>query len=120
MVKRRTERRRQQRRDVKSDGRGFRTIEIFVKVDGCKVFPLNVSLGHNFGDVVIRAYENKRDVSMTCEGRVIRRSDDLKNCGISDGSTVQVMSRMRGGGKHKNKKSKTEKEQTRHGTGVSE
>ena len=42
---------------------------------------------------------------------MIRRSDDFKNCGIGDGSTVQVMSRMRGGGKHKDKKSKAEKKQ---------
>ena len=41
----------------------------------------------------------KRDVYMTVvKNKVIRRSDDLMNCGISDGSTVRVVSRMRGGG----------------------
>ena len=42
-LKRRTKRRRQQGRDetsAKPDGRGFRTIQIFVKVDGSNVFPL--------------------------------------------------------------------------------
>ena len=46
---------------------------------------------------------------MTCEGRVIRRSEELRSCGVRDGSTVQLMSRMLGGGKHKDKKSKSEK-----------
>ena len=48
---------------------------------------------------------------MKCEGRVLRRSDELKSCRGSDGSTVQVVSRMRGGAKHKDKKSKAEKKQ---------
>ena len=119
-VKRRTKQRRQQGRDeasAKSDGKGFKTIQIFVKVDGSKVFPLEVSLSDKVGDVAKRipssACDSKRDVCMTCEGRVIRRSNDLKNCGISDGSTVQVMSRMRGGGKHKDKTSKAAKKRNR-------
>ena len=32
-------------------------------------------------------------------------------CGVKDGSAVQVASRVRGGGKHKDKKSKAEKKQ---------
>ena len=43
--------------------------------------------------------------------RVRRRSDELRSCGVVDGSTVQVVSRMRGGGRHKDKKSKAEKKQ---------
>ena len=78
------------------------------------MFPLEVSLSDKIGDVVKRIpsspCDSKRDENMTCEGRVIRRSDDLKNCGIG-GSTVQVTSKLRGGGKHKNKKSKAEKKQ---------
>ena len=45
-VKRRVEERRQQGRDeasVKSDGRRSRATQIFVNVDGSKVFPLEVS-----------------------------------------------------------------------------
>ena len=71
-LKRRTKRRRQQGRDetsVKPDGRGFRTIQIFVKVDGSNVFPLETSLSDQVSDVVIRipssAYDTKRDVYMT-------------------------------------------------------
>ena len=86
-----------------------------MKVDWSKVFPQELSLSDKVGDVLkripSRAHDCKRDVYMTCEGRVIRRSDDLENCEISDGSTAQDVSRMCGGGKHKNKKSKTEKKQ---------
>ena len=48
---------------------------------------------------------------MTSGGRILRRSDKRKNCEVRDGSTVEVMSRIRGGGKHKDKKSKVEKKQ---------
>ena len=85
---------------------------MFVKVDGSKAFPLEVSLSDKVGDVVKRipssACDSKRDVYMTCEGRVIRRSDDLKGCGISDGGTLQITPRIRGG-RHKGKKNKAEK-----------
>ena len=40
---------------------------------------------------------------------MIRRGDELKVCGITDEGTLQVMSRMRGGGRHKDKKSTAEK-----------
>ena len=45
------------------------------------------------------------------EGKVLRGSDKLRNCGISDGSTVQMTNQLRGGGVHRNKKSqgRTEK-----------
>ena len=83
-----------------------------MKVDGSKAFPLEVSLSDKVGDVVKRilssACDSKHDVYMTCEGRAIRRGDELKGCGISDGGTLQVTSRMRGRGRHKDKKSKAE------------
>ena len=122
-VKRRTKQRRQPGRDeasVKFDGRMFRTIQMFVKVDGCQAFPLEVSLSDKVGDVVKRipssACDSKRDVYMTCEGRVIRRSDDLKGCGISDGGTLQVTPRLRGG-RHKGQEESSREEarsQNRH------
>ena len=40
-----------------------------------------------------------------------KRGEELRSCGVKDGSAVQVASRVRGGGKHKDKKSKTEKKQ---------
>ena len=38
------------------------------------------------------------------EKRVLRRRDALRRCGVRGGSTVQVTSRMRGGGRHKEEK----------------
>ena len=48
---------------------------------------------------------------MTMHGRVLKRTERLKSCEVTDGCTIQVMSRLRGGGKHKDKKSKAEKKQ---------
>ena len=50
------------------------------------------------------------DVYVTCDGRILGKDDNLKSCGVRDGSTVQVMSRMRGGGKHEVKKGNEEKQ----------
>ena len=52
------------------------------------------------------------DVYVTCGGRILRKDDKLKSCGVRDGSTVQVTSRLRGGGKHKDKKNKEEKKRS--------
>ena len=49
---------------------------------------------------------------MTMHGKVLRRNEKLKSCGVSDRCTIQVTSRMRGGGKHREKKSKIEKERS--------
>ena len=44
---------------------------------------------------------------------ILRGSDKLKSCEFRDGSTVEVTSRMRGGGgKHREKKIEKEKERT--------
>ena len=40
-----------------------------------------------------------------------RRDQKLKSCEVTDGCMIQVTSRMRGGGKHKDKKIKAEKKQ---------
>ena len=42
----------------------------------------------------------------------LRRRDKLESCELRDGSILEVTSRMRGGGRHKDKKSKSEKKQT--------
>ena len=44
-------------------------------------------------------------------GRVLKGNEELGICGVRDGSTVQVVRRLRGGGKHKDKKSEREKKQ---------
>ena len=53
---------------------------------------------------------SEQDVYVTCEGKMLRKDEQLKSCGVRDGSTIQVTSRVRGGGKHKDKKSKAEKQ----------
>ena len=49
---------------------------------------------------------------MTMGGRVLRRSEELRSCGVSDGCTIQLTNRMRRGGRHKDKKSKVDKKAT--------
>ena len=49
---------------------------------------------------------------VTCEEKVLRKSDELKSCGLSHVSTVQITSKMRGGGKHRDKQGKVEKERS--------
>ena len=49
---------------------------------------------------------------MTLHGRILKRGEKLRSCEVTDGCTIQVTSRMRGGGKHKDKKSKIEKERS--------
>ena len=49
------------------------------------------------------------DVFVMCEGKMLRKDDELKSCGVTDGCTMQVMSRMRGGGRHKDQRNRSEK-----------
>ena len=91
-----------------------RTIQIFVKVNESRTFPLDVSPDDKVDDV-IRQIQSEEDMYVTMHGRVLKRSKKLKSCEVTDGCVLQVMSRMRGGGKHKGKKSKAEKKQTASG-----
>ena len=59
--------------------------------------------------------QSEEEVYVTLHGRVLKRSEKLKNCEVTDGCMIQVTSRMRGGGKHKVKKSKAEKKQAASG-----
>ena len=53
---------------------------------------------------------------MTMHGRVLKRSEKLKSCGVTDGCATQITSRIRGGGRHKDKKRKesAKTERTEH------
>ena len=84
-----------------------RTVQIFVKVDGGKTSAMEMEMSDKVKKIPI----SDQDVYVTSGGRILRRSDKLESCEVRDGSTIQVMSRMRGGGKHKDKKSKVEKKQ---------
>ena len=57
-------------------------------------------------DIVKKIPISDQDVYVTSGGRILRGSDKLKSCEVRDGSTVEVTSRMRGGGKHKDKRVK--------------
>ena len=88
-----------------------RTVQIFVKMDGGKTSAMEMEMSDKVDDIVKKIPISDRDVYVTSGGRILSRSDKLESCEVRDGSTIQVMSRMRGGGKHKDKKSKVEKEQ---------
>ena len=63
-------------------------------------------------DIVRRSVGcGKQCVHAICEGRMLRKNDEMKSCGVRDGSTVKIASRLRGGGKHKDNKSKSKKKQ---------
>ena len=113
-VRRRT--RTQEPRQPEEDRKNRPMVQIFVKVDGSKTFPLMASPRDKVHEVMRRIRNNvkfsKSDVYMTCEGRVLRWGDELKSCGVDDGCTVQTMNMMCGGGKHSNRKNKAEKKLT--------
>ena len=71
---------------------------------------MEVALNDKVSDMM-RRIPSGGDVYVTSGGRVLRRSDELRSCGVVDGSTVQVVSRMRGGGRHKDKRSNAERKQ---------
>ena len=39
---------------------------------------------------------------------MLRRNEELRSCGVSEGSTVEVTGRMRGGWRHNDKKNNAE------------
>ena len=91
-----------------------RTFQIFVKMDDSKTVTMDVEPIDKIGDIVRRSVGGGRqDVYATCEGTVLRRDDELKSCGVRDGSTVQIVSMLRGGGKHKDKKNQSKKKQAK-------
>ena len=85
-------------------------VQIFVKVDGGKTSAMEMEMSDKVHDIVKKIPISDLDVYVTSEGRVLRGCEELKRSGVRDGSTVHVMSRLRGGGKHKDKK-KVEKKQ---------
>ena len=87
-----------------------KTVQIFVKVNGSKATLMEVNLTDDKVEDMKRQIQKDEDVYVTLDGKVLRRDEKLKSCGVSDGCTIQVTSRMRGG-RHKDKKSKVEKKQ---------
>ena len=73
-----------------------KTVQIFVKVDGSKVSPMEVSLTDDRVEDVMRRIQNDEDAYVTMHGRVLKKGERLRSCGVTDGCTVQVTSRLRG------------------------
>ena len=89
---------------VMDASRGSRAFQIFVKVDNLLALMMDVSSNDKISDVVRRRVGyGKQDVFATCEGRILRKDDELKSCGVRGGSTVQIVRRTRGGGRNKDK-----------------
>ena len=87
-------------------------VQIFVKVDGGKTSVMEMEMSDKVDDIVKKISISDRDVYVMSGGRILKGSDKLKICEVRDGSTVEVTSRMRGRGRHKDKKSKSDKKQT--------
>ena len=83
--------------------------QIFVKVNVSKATPMEVNLTDDKVEDVMRQIQKDEGVYVTMHGKVLRRDEKLKSCGVSDGCTIQVTSRLRGGGKHKDKKGQKER-----------
>ena len=85
--------------------------QIFVKVNGSKATPMEVNLTDDKVEDVMRQIQKDEDVYVTMHGKVLRKDEKLKSCEVTDGCTMQVTSRLRGGGKHKDKRSKADTKQ---------
>ena len=81
-----------------------KTVQIFVKMNGSKATPMEVNLTNDKVEDVLRQVQNDEDVYVTMHGRMLKRSERLRSYGVTDGCTIQVTSRMRGGGRHKGQK----------------
>ena len=86
-------------------------VQIFVRVNGSKATPMEVNLTDDRVEDVMRRIQNDEDAYVTLHGRVLKRGEKLKSCEVTDGCTIQVTSRLRGGGKHKDKRSKADTKQ---------
>ena len=75
-----------------------RMVQIFVKMDGARTVPMEVSFDAKVRDLQSRALrsksENDQDVYVMSDGRVLNGSEELGSCGVRDGSAVQVVRRL--------------------------
>ena len=76
------------------------------QVNESKAIPMEVNMTDDKVEDVMRRIQNVEDTYITLHGRVLKKSERLKSCGVTDGCTIQVTNRLRGGGRHKVKKSK--------------
>ena len=93
---------------VTRNRRQRKMVQIFVKVNGSKATPMEVNLTDDKVQDVMRRIQKDEDAYVTMHGKVLKRREKLNSCEVTDGCTIQVASRLRGGGRHKNKRSMTE------------
>ena len=86
-----------------------RVVQIFVKVDGMKTVLRELSPEDKVQKILNTVSGSDQDVYTMCEGMMLRKDDQLKSRGVRDGRKIQIMSRMRSGGRHKDKRSKAKK-----------
>ena len=96
---------------VTRNRRQRKMVQIFVRVNGSKATPMEVNLTDDKVEDVMRQIQKDEDVYVTMHGKVLRRDEKLKSCEVTDGCTIQVTSRLRGGGKHKDKRNKADTKQ---------
>ena len=96
---------------VTRNKRQKKMVQIFVKVNGSKATPMEVNLMDDKVEDVMRQIQKDEDVYVTMHGKVLRKDEKLNSCEVTDGCTIQVTSRLRGGGKHKDKRSKANTKQ---------
>ena len=98
---------------VRSKKHDEKIFQIFIKLLGSAVMMFEATPSATVKDAK-QEFNSKLkwetgDAYLTFDGKVLRGRDEVKSCGIGNGGTVQVMSKMRGGGRRKDKKRKAEK-----------
>ena len=88
-------------------------IQIFVNVNGPKTIPTEVNLTDDKVEDMLKRIQKDEDVYVTMHGRVLKRSERLKNCEVTDGCTIQVTDRLRGGGRQQDKRNRAKRGKVR-------
>ena len=65
-------------------------VQIFVKVDGGKPSVMEMEMSDKVDDIVKKIVISDQNVYVTSGGSLLRGTDKMKNCGVRDGSAVQV------------------------------
>ena len=67
-----------------------RSVQIFVKVNGCKATSMEVTFTDDKVEHVMRQVQKDEDAYVTMQGKVLKKSEKLNKCGVTDGCTIQV------------------------------
>ena len=82
-------------RGKEEGGKSRRKVQIFVKVDGGRTTTMEMALSDKVNDIVKRiptsAWCNKCDENVTCQGKVLKRNEELRSCGVSDDALCRLL-----------------------------